>query len=119
MADSPTNPAAQRIVQLVMTRLGLERAADLAKALEMPPYSEGSISLIRRWIRGEHGPSFEYTMAMLSKAGLLTPEADAAWRGVRLSAKEEAEAAAAAAREAEDRLRRSRGERARRDRESA
>jgi hypothetical protein len=107
--SSPTNPAAQRIVTLVMNKLGVTGAADLAKELEMPPYSEGAVSLVRRWIRGEHGPSFDYTMSMLSKAGLLTPEADRAWKGLAPDAAGAARAAAAAAREAEAKLEDQRG----------
>jgi hypothetical protein len=103
-SSDPVNPAAKRIVELVMEKLGASSAAALAKELEMPPYSEGSVSLVRRWIRGEHGPSFDYTMLMLSKAGLLTAEAERAWLGLEADPKAEARAAAEKAREAEAKL---------------
>lgn len=93
-------------MSLVLKKLGLEgRAgapADLAKIIGMPPYSEGSISLVRRWIRGAHGPSFDYTMAMLSAAGLLAPEADRAWKGIESDPMQAARDAAVAAAEAEE-----------------
>lgn len=99
-----------------MQRLGLSTAGDLARALDMPPYSESSMGLIRKWLRGDHGPRFETTMTLLSKAGLLTEEADRAWKGLPpLSAEEEARAAAAEAR----RARRSGEESDRRGRETA
>lgn len=91
---------------LVLKRLGLEgepgAPGQLAKIIGMPPYSEGSVSLIRRWIRGDHGPSFDYTMTLLSKAGLLTAEAERAWSGTAKPAAEAARAAAESAAEAED-----------------
>jgi hypothetical protein len=99
MPQKPVVPAAQRVVALVMERLSLNSPAELAKALEMPPYSSGAINQVRRWIRGDHGPNFDYTMTMLSKAGLLSEEADRAWKG--LPALDAAGAARAAREEAE------------------
>lgn len=92
------NPeATRRVMALVLRQLNLDERpgapAHLAKLIGMPPYSEGSISLVRRWIRGAHGPSFDYTMEMLSAAGLLTPEADRAWKGVEADPAAEARAA--------------------------
>lgn len=96
--------ATARLVALVMERLDLEGPGGpgkLARAIGMPPYSEGSVSLIRRWMRGAHQPSAEYMVEMLSKAGLLTPEADRAWRGETDPAAE-LRAAAEAAQSAEE-----------------
>lgn len=98
--------ATARVLALVMERLGLEgkpgAAGELARIIGMPPYSEGNISLVRRWLRGAHAPSFEYTMELLSKAGLLTPAAEAAWTGLALDPAAEARAAKDLARQAAD-----------------
>jgi len=76
-------PDAARVVGLVMKRLGLTKPEELAELCELPAYRESSPKMARRWIGGEVAPSFEYTMRMLSKGGLLDPDVVAAWRGVK------------------------------------
>lgn len=62
-----------------MEKLGAGNARQLADALGMTDIDRER--RVSRWISGESTPRFVYTMTMLSKAGLLTPEADRAWRG--------------------------------------
>lgn len=86
-----------------MAKLGVEGRggpARLAREIGMPPYGDNN-GTIRKWLRGDHAPRAEYLLEMLSRAGLLTAEADRAWRG--------AEAGSPAARAAAE------AERARRD----
>lgn len=73
-------PAAKRITALVKERLGLRTAGELAAAAGLPAHADHSN--VRKWQRGEGGISFEYLMNMLSKAGLLQPEAQAAWQDI-------------------------------------
>jgi len=47
------------------------------------------------WLASENRPSFEQTLALLDRAGLLVPEASAALRGEKLSARELADRTAA------------------------
>lgn len=79
------DPVSVQIVRLAMTRLGLEERekAAFAERLNMPPYSTPQ-SLVTKWLRGLNEPGFVYTMSMLNAAGLLQPEAVAAWEGVSL-----------------------------------
>jgi hypothetical protein len=107
--------ATARLVALAMQRLGLDGrggAGKLARLIGMPPYSEGSIGLVHRWLKGVNAPRAEYMLEMLSQAGLLTPEADRAWRGEPLDPRAAARAVAeAAARRAEEAIRRQADER--------
>jgi hypothetical protein len=118
VAERATNPGVRRVMALVMKKLGLTRANELARVLELPPYSEGSVGNVRKWIRGEHGPSFDTTMLMLSKAGLLTDEADRAWKGLDPLTAGEAKAAGAASAAEAERLRSEREAPSRRKRQT-
>jgi len=95
-ADSPT----ARVIALAMSRLELEgrgSPSKLARAIGMDPYGENA-GTIRKWLAGAHAPRAEYLLEMLSAAGLLTPEADRAWRGdAARAARAAGEDAAAAA----------------------
>jgi hypothetical protein len=100
--------ATARLVQLAMRKLGFEgkgARGKLAEAIGMPPYGDNN-GMVRKWLRGEHAPRAEYMVEMLSQAGLLTPEADRAWRGERRDPRAAAEAAAEAAGSVQEALRR-------------
>lgn len=81
-AGEPRHPAAKRVVELVMERLGFHDPGELARELGLPAYKESSVRLVRRWLAGQNSPSFEHLMPMLSRAGLLAREADLAWKGL-------------------------------------
>lgn len=88
--------ASQRLTRLAMKRIGLvdhiafavkiglipPRALDRAKRLEQ---DRNKSKRVGNWVDGSNAPDFEGTMAMLSEAGLLQLEAEAAWRGISLA----------------------------------
>lgn len=73
-----SDPRLAAVVELVMQKLDAENARQLADALGMTDIDRER--RVQRWLVGESTPRFVYTMMMLSRAGLLTPEADRAWR---------------------------------------
>jgi hypothetical protein len=62
-----------------MEKLGATNARQLADALGMTDIDRER--RVARWVSGESTPRFVYTMEMLSKAGLLTAEAERVWLG--------------------------------------
>lgn len=64
-----------------MDTAGISKPEELAELCGLPPYKESSPKMARRWINGEVAPKFDYLMAMLDRAGMLSPEMRAAWRG--------------------------------------
>lgn len=96
--------SAAAVIALVMDRLNVHNARQLADALGMDDIDRER--RVRRWINGESSPSFAYAMLMLSRAGLLADAAERAWASPPRSAAEEAAAAARAAEAAANRLRR-------------
>lgn len=77
--------AFQRVLELVIERLGCEpNANSLARALGDHPGvdSIAAGAAARKWFAGSSVPGFDYTMTLLSAAGLLAREADSAWRGL-------------------------------------
>lgn len=88
--------AAQRIARLGMARLELPDYMAVAVALgvvdkrALDPKTQLSRDLykaarVKNWVNGNNAPKFTDTMTLLSEAGLLQPEAEAAWRGISLS----------------------------------
>jgi hypothetical protein len=60
----------------VMEAIGMSRPVDLERLLVNEgifDYSEGR--KIKKWRRGENGPSFHSTMRLLRRAGFLSPKA--------------------------------------------
>jgi hypothetical protein len=105
--------AVKRVVALVMERLDASGPTELVSKLGLTTDVPNAPRLAMNWIDGTNAPRFDYTMTMLSKAGLLTPEADRAWRGEgrapRAAAQAAAEEAAAAEAGLGGRPRRKRG----------
>lgn len=104
----------RRLVELVMQRLDASGPTDLVVKLGITGEVPNAPRLAANWIAGVNAPRFDYTMLMLSKAGLLTPEADRAWTG-RAPAEGDARAAAAGFEEAEAAARAAREEHLRRE----
>lgn len=65
-----TGPA---FVRAVMNRLGAASPADLANIMRWPRGTERTVA---RWLTGETSPSFDYTMEMVGRAGLLNNDED-------------------------------------------
>lgn len=102
MADAAT----KRVMAAVMKRLGYGNYIELAVHLKIVPRralnratqtvpDRDKSRKVDNWIKGNNSPRFHPTMTLLSEAGLLQPEAEAAWKGITLEA---AEAAVIAAR---------------------
>lgn len=97
MAETST----QAVLHVAMTRLGAtdhmafavrlgivpERALDPARRRE---HDRNKARKVSNWLRGINEPLFDDTMRMLSRAGLLQPEAEAAYRGISVLAAAEA-----------------------------
>jgi len=64
-----------------MNRLEASGPTELVVKLGITAEVPNAPRLAMNWINGINGPRFDYTMTMLSKAGLLTEEAERAWRG--------------------------------------
>lgn len=93
--------AVKRVTALVMEKLGASGQTELAVKLGLVEQGvPNAPRLAANWISGVNAPRFDYTMLMLSKAGLLSVEAELAWRGESPDPTAEARAAGAAAREA-------------------
>jgi hypothetical protein len=107
--------AVKRVLALVMERLDASGPTELVTRLGLTAEVPNAPRLAMNWINGTNAPRFDYTMTMLSEAGLLTPEADRAWRGEgrdpRAAAATAAEAAAAARAALKEHPRRKRGTR--------
>jgi hypothetical protein len=81
MAETSDPEAIKRLMALIMDRLGTPSSGALAVRLRRTVDHAHGEKTVRNWVKGEHGPECSSLMTMLSLAGLLTPEADAAWRG--------------------------------------
>lgn len=84
-----------------MARLGATNARQLADALGMDDIDRESRA--RRWVNGKNAPSFDYTMLMLSTAGLLNAAGERVWEASQAADPlASVEAATLAARSAEE-----------------
>lgn len=99
-----------------MERLEASGPTELVVKLGLTTDVPNAPRMAANWIAGANAPRFDYTMTMPSKAGLLTPEADQAWKGVQVDPAEAAARAAAEAADAEERAARLPGERSQRKR---
>lgn len=104
VAEVAVDPASvQRVMALVMRRLDATGPTDLVVKLGISKEVPNAPRLAANWIAGTNGPRFDYAMTMLSEAGLLTADAEQAWRGIDVDPAAEAQAGADASREAEER----------------
>lgn len=78
----PDADAVRRVMGLVMERLDCETAGDLVRALGISADRPYVASTAGKWLSGQSGPGFDDLMLMLSRARLLSADADAAWRGI-------------------------------------
>lgn len=70
-------------MRFILERLSV-RQTDLGSLLG----AENAYNTVHAWISGKTRLRYRETMGMLSEAGLLQPEAEAAWRGISLEAAE-------------------------------
>lgn len=72
------------MVELAMKRLGATGPAALTRRMEWDGLT--APKNISRWRREDHEMGFEALVGLLSEAGLLQPEAEAAWKEISLEA---------------------------------
>lgn len=73
--------AQQRLLALVFARIGATGPTAAARVLHL---DVSAPSKLGRWVREEHEPPLSDAMMLLGRAGLLQPEAVAAWEKVSL-----------------------------------
>lgn len=80
VSDDPNQVMA--IIGLAKERLRAQGDTDLAGKLGITgdPARPNVVRTVSNWTRGKNAPQFTDLMNVLSRAGLLTEEADAAWR---------------------------------------
>lgn len=77
--------AIARVTETVGLRLGIGKSpTDFVRRMKWGTDRPNSTRKISNWFKGLNGPAFDDTMDMLGEAGLLQPEAEAAWRGISL-----------------------------------
>jgi hypothetical protein len=81
MAEQFDSEVLRQLMALIMDRLSVQSPGDLAVRLKRTADRPYGVRTVQNWVNGESGPEYASLMTMLSAAGLLMPEAEAAWRG--------------------------------------
>ena len=88
--NKPENPAVARVIALVMKRMGATTPRELAVKMTFAraEFDTDRARKVRDWAAGKYGPTFDYLMPMLSRAGLLSEEVVRAYWGPEESERE-------------------------------